>query len=557
MIWQETPFTFLLLFASFSSILLGLYIWFRYTLPGGKIGSLVILTSTEWMLMYALELASADLPTKIFWNKLQYIGICTVPTMWFAFAVYYTGRERWLNRRSLAFLSIMPSITVILAFTNEYHGLIWSDNILNTDASFTVLVNVHGQWFWITAGYLYALMLLGSMLLLIQAFIHPNTLYRRQVIALLVAASAPWLANVLFILGSNPFYPLDPTTMALIISNPIVALAVVYFRVGDIVPMTREVIVESMKDSIVVLDTENQILDLNPSALRLIGNSTSQFIGKPIEDIWPEWSAQMKIGCGTDVGREAVFMRGDEQHIYDVAISPLLDWSGRTVSRVIVLRDITDRKRAEEKIRASLDEKEVLLREIHHRVKNNIQIISSLLSLQSQHIKDTRYIEMVKESQNRIKSMALIHEKLYQSENLANINFDKYIKTLLQGLVRSYGVNAARISVRTEIEDVSLDIDTAIPCGLIINELVSNALKHAFPGTRKGEIAVLLCSDNEHITLTVTDNGVGIPDDVDIRTTTSLGLHLVTLLAEGQLDGEITVERTKGTAFHITFEKAK
>jgi two-component sensor histidine kinase len=233
------------------------------------------------------------------------------------------------------------------------------------------------------------------------------------------------------------------------------------------------------------------------------------------------------------------------------------DSEGKPRAIIGSTRDITERKRAEEQIKQSIKEKEVLLREIQHRVKNNMQVISSLLNLQSAHIKDSQYKEMLKESQNRIRSMALIHERSYQSENLADIDFHEYIASLVRGLFRSYNATADRVSLVIEVEDVSLGMDTAVPCGLIINELVSNSLKHAFPRGRKGEIKIVLRSVCELIELTVADNGVGISEDVDFRTTESLGLDLVTTLAEYQLGGEITLDRTEGTVFCITFEGVK
>lgn len=218
--------------------------------------------------------------------------------------------------------------------------------------------------------------------------------------------------------------------------------------------------------------------------------------------------------------------------------------------------DITERKQVEEQIKASLREKEVLLKEIHHRVKNNMQIISSLLSLQSHSIADPELLDMFKDSQTRIKSMALVHEKLYQSEDFSNINFKEYINVLAAHVIQSYGAHAGTVVLTVDAEDISLGIDAAIPCGLIINELVSNAVKHAFPDGR-GEIKITFHAVDGTIELIVADNGVGIPEDIDIRTTESLGLSLVTLLAEEQLNGTIDVERGKGTAFRITFKRMK
>jgi two-component sensor histidine kinase len=219
--------------------------------------------------------------------------------------------------------------------------------------------------------------------------------------------------------------------------------------------------------------------------------------------------------------------------------------------------EIAERKRAEEQIKASLGEKEVLLKEIHHRVKNNLQVVSSMLHLQSRSVNDEETTEMFQESRNRVRSMALVHERLYQSKDLARVDFAKYIRGLANYLCRSYGVNTNVIQLRTNLHDVFLGVDTAIPCGLILNELVSNCLKHAFPDGREGEIRIELRSDgNDKFTLMVSDNGVGLLEDLDFRDTKSLGLQLVNTLVN-QLEGTIELDRRGGTAFKITFTEMK
>ena len=208
------------------------------------------------------------------------------------------------------------------------------------------------------------------------------------------------------------------------------------------------------------------------------------------------------------------------------------------------------------KTESSLQEKELLLREIHHRVKNNLQVISSLLSLQSRTSKDEQAIEMAKESQNRIKVMALIHEKLYRSKDFANVEFNDYIKNLVNDLFASYRVSASRISLKLEIEDLSLGIDTAIPTGLIINELVTNCLKYAFSKDSDGEIRISLRSlDDCQNELIVRDNGVGIPETLDIKNAESLGLRMITNLTERSLHGKVSINRDNGTEFRIIFRE--
>jgi two-component sensor histidine kinase len=221
-----------------------------------------------------------------------------------------------------------------------------------------------------------------------------------------------------------------------------------------------------------------------------------------------------------------------------------------------IMIDMTDRKKAEAQIQKDLKEKEVLLKEIHHRVKNNLQIISSLLGLQARYIQDEKFLNIFKECQNRVRSMALVHEKLYQARDLAIIDFQEYVDFLIRGLYRSYGVSPEHIPYKIHVEDITIAIDLAVPCGLIINELVSNALKYAFPESfqEKGKIDIKLHQiDEKEVELVVRDNGIGLPKNIDLKKTKTLGLQLVSLLAESQLAGTAACDRKKGTRFQIRF----
>ena len=213
------------------------------------------------------------------------------------------------------------------------------------------------------------------------------------------------------------------------------------------------------------------------------------------------------------------------------------------------------RKRAEAQIKSQLLEKDVLLKEVHHRVKNNMQVISSLLNLQSRHVKDPHVLEMFKESQRRIRSMALIHERLYQSSDLSRIEFSQYLRNLATHLFHSYQADTSRIRLKIDAQEVLLNINTAIPCGLIVNELVSNALKHGFPEGRSGELDIdLRHVEGDGYVLQVKDDGVGFPEGLDFRKTETLGMQIISTLVE-QIDGRLEISRKKGTAFRLEFNE--
>ncbi len=246
-------------------------------------------------------------------------------------------------------------------------------------------------------------------------------------------------------------------------------------------------------------------------------------------------------------------LRKDETPIHAMmATAPLLHVDGNIQGIMATFADISDMVRAENKIKSSLEEKEVLLREIHHRVKNNLQIISSLMSLQSEYTREPETLKMFQESKNRIRSMALIHEKLYQSEDMAHIDFGEYLKSMVDMLSTFYREKRDRVTVSLNCDNVHLEIDTAISVGLIVNELVSNGFKHAFPGEKTGEIKINLSKDQQNYLLEVADDGVGIPEGMDFKNTESLGLQIVQTLTL-QLKGSLGVENIKGTKFKLVF----
>ena len=255
-----------------------------------------------------------------------------------------------------------------------------------------------------------------------------------------------------------------------------------------------------------------------------------------------------------EISRDTIEFK--EGMVFDRYSSPVLGRDSHYYGRTWTFRDITDRKQAEERIIASLHEKEVLLKEVHHRVKNNLGIISALLSLQSSYLNDEDLIKIFRDSQNRIKSMALIHENLYKSKDLDEIDFNEYANQLVSHLSQSYGDPMGKIKFKVNSENVYLNINTAIPCGMIINELVSNSLKYAFPDGRRGEICIDLSSKDDGFKLVVSDNGVGIKGDLNIKDSKTLGFRLIDTLIK-QIHGEMKLNTINGIRCEIRFKGLK
>ena len=332
--------------------------------------------------------------------------------------------------------------------------------------------------------------------------------------------------------------------------------------------------IEQTPAGIIIADAPDATIRIaNSNALTLRGKSEKSLTEIPYQAHAENWQfyhlngklydseklpLSRAIRKGEVVNNETVIIKRDdgENRFMLTNAAPVKDDNGKIIAGVVVFSDITDLKDAEEKLKASLKDKEILIKEVHHRVKNNLQVISSLLHLQSGYIQDGKLLEMFQDSQYRIRSMALVHEKLYRSKNLTKVNFGEYIQSLAHNLFRAYQINTNRIKLKLNVSKIGLNIEYAIPCGLIINELITNSLKYAFPKSidKTGLIEISLGKINsQQIELVLKDNGVGLPDDIDFRKTQSLGLKLVSSLVENQLEGTIALDQAAGTTFRITF----
>jgi len=347
---------FLILFvlATAISTLSAIYLLLKYprTLRV-KTGALLLLAGAEWTLCYALELGAATLSAKLFWDKMQFLGIAFIPGMCLVFTLDYTGRHQWLSPRNLAIVGLFPLLLLVLAYTNQFHGFIWTQVALSSHGPFIILDQTFGWGLWAFIVYSCLLFLIGTAFL-IQMLIRSPHLYRWQSSVLLFGAFLPFIVYGIQLSGLNPLHPLELTPLAFVATAIIVALNLTRFRRGDIVPVVHATYIEEMSDPVIVLDHRNCVVYRNRAAQDLMGHVAHGAPGQAVEKIWPEWQSQIEHAPPVgSKGREMVLDRGDGQRIYDVLISPFFDRKGDILSRLVVLRDITGRKRAEETLRES------------------------------------------------------------------------------------------------------------------------------------------------------------------------------------------------------------
>jgi PAS domain S-box-containing protein len=318
-------------------------------------------------------------------------------------------------------------------------------------------------------------------------------------------------------------------------------------------------ITSNMLDIISESDANGVLKYVSPSTQQLLGYHPQELVGHSLyELIHPDDREKVrqtikKSSNATEGLRvESRLKTAEGKYIWiETTGKPVVDENGFR-GFIYSGRDITEQKKSAEYIKKSLEEKEALLREIHHRVNNNLQVISSLLSLQSDNVRDPRDHELFVESQNRVRSMAMIHEKLYQSDKFNSVDFRDYLKTLINRLIYEYSQDLGHIDLELDIENVDLNIETSVPCGLIINELVSNSLKHAFPQGRNGKIIVKFHKIKDKYVLMVGDNGIGPLEKSVLESSKKLGFNLVKSLIK-QLDASLEILESEGTLYRITF----
>ncbi len=385
----------------------------------------------------------------------------------------------------------------------------------------------------------------------------PGSTQRLRNKSFLIAFGVGSAALVDFVACFNiPVYPFG--YIGIFIALLIMLRTISKYRLIDITPrFAAESVINSMNDALMVLDSEGIVRLINHSSVILFGLPEKGLLGKHIKDILPDnnlpdFSLLVRKCTLPDQEFSYVHPKNGNRAL-SMSVSSMSNTQGQLLAIVCIARDITDHKLAEQQMKQSLREKEALLREIHHRVKNNLAVVSSLLSLEARKIKDAGVKSLFEESQQRVRSMALVHEKLYQTKDLSSINFEGYIKSIVSDIISMYRIDTSAITTEINIRDIELDLESAVPCGLIINELLTNAFKHAFPKNRRGVLSVNFTKTDGAYTLTIKDNGVGLPEGFDYKEASTLGLQLVNILTD-QLGGTLRIKSDKGTEAVVAFK---
>jgi PAS domain S-box-containing protein len=583
--WQYTPYAPPLVIAALVSILLAVHAWRRRPAPGATISAAMMLAVAVWSLGYALELSSADLPSIVFWARIEYLGIVSGPVAALLLALAYTGRERWLTRRRLSLLAIVPLLTLLLIWTNDLHGLVWRSVRLANDGSFAQLDVSYGAWFLVHVIYSYLTMLIG-IVLVCAFFMRSTRLYRGQAAVLVLGWAAPLIGNALYISRISPFPYLDLTPFAFTLAGLLWAWGLFHFHLLDIVPVARDAIIESMSDAVIVLDARNRIVDLNPAAQRIVRHTAPEAIGQPVGQILAARSDLVERYRDVIEASAEIALGSEAQCCYDLRISPLYDRQGHLSGRLIVLRDITDRKRVEEELYRAKEAaetasraKSTFLANMSHELRTPLTSIlgySELLQVRAR----TRGYDEFSADLAQIRSagshlLALINDILDLSKIEAG-KLELYLETFDVPVLVNYVSSTVRPLF--ERNGNSLELHCADTLGKmhadmtrvqqILFNLLSNGAKFTEHGTITLNVARETTGDDDWFSFQFADTGIGMTAEqmqglfkdftqADASTTrkyggTGLGLALSSRFCR-MMGGTIAVESQagKGSLFTV------
>ncbi|TVR55097.1 MAG: PAS domain-containing protein [Spirochaetaceae bacterium] len=516
----------------------------RRDVPGATAFGLLMVNAFIWVFTYALVLGTDDLATMVFWFNIGQIGAVQSPALWLIFALSYTGHKTSVTWKTVAALYAIPLLTIVAIYTNDHHMLFRSAVEVKGVWPAATLEITPGPLFYPGIAYHYAL-IIGTLLILIRDAAH--TRFTLQTAFIIVSLILPFISNVLTILEINPLEPYGANGVVFSISGCLVALALYRLGFFDLVPVARERVFNSLRQGVVVVDSRDRIIDFNSEFERLFDVQT----GKPITSVFAEWPTWAKSGDDQTTGSLTLTpATNDAPRRFEVSLSRIGSaprWTGYTA----IVYDVTRIRAAEENARRLAEEKDLLLREVHHRVKNNMATVASLLEIERGATDDERTRAVLQEARGRLDVMVKVYDDLHRSDDFREVPAREYLAKLVTAVHGAFN-SASRVKLAFEIGDETIKTALLFPISLIVNELVTNAMKHAFAEADHGTITLRLnrSAVGRH-TLEFSDDGVGLPTPI-LDGGGNFGMTIIRGLCT-QIKAELKIENTNGTTFRITF----
>lgn len=560
-----TPYIWPLIIAALFSASAAFYARRYSDVPSVRPFVAMMLLGVAWQLIYAVSISVDYTPARIVLSILMYIPTRLITFAIFFLIIEYTGRERWLTKRNVALLLAIPVGGILASLTSPWHRLFRYNFNLERVGNIAILHYDGGPIYWLSSAYGDALVVFGLVLLLLS--LRSRNLHFWNTVSIFVGIIVPIAVNMLFTAGITPIkgYSFAPTST--IVTGLACLWALFRFRLFSVAPVARSTVVDNLSDPVVVLDTRGHIIDFNAAAAAVFGLDQKKSIGATVETLPADWLGHFSRAVDAENSREEISadIRGSLR-VFDAASSRILDSLGRNVGRLYVLHDITELREAETAVKRLLSEKELLLVEVHHRIKNNMSVISSILSLHADSLRGTPGRDALLDARSRVQSMMLLYDRLYRASGTSEISILDYLSPLTDKIVGNFATSP-NIALQKNIDDFPVNARTLFPVGIIANELLTNAMKHAFVGRERGTLTVSATLRGDKAVLEIKDDGIGLgaggawsaPDSFsaetgEIESGKGFGLQLVNILVR-QVKGTLRAEQNGGTTFILEFDR--
>jgi len=521
--WHYTPYGLPYVISGLVALPVAVAIWKRRSVPGALPLSLFMFAMAEWSLGNALEMFRTDLAGKTFWASMEWIGTVTIPVAWLAVALQFSGHGEWLSRRNVALLLVVPVTIVILMWTNDFHGLMRYNVKLETSGPFSVITKEYGPAFWVYVIYGYTLLFIGSTMMMRSLF-GRSRLYSGQGIMFAIGVVVPWVSNALYISGNSPVPRLDITPIAFTVSGLATSIGLLRYRLMDIVPIAWATVVDGMRSGVIVVDSQDRVVDVNPAAMRITGWSAALAIGRPVVEALRPWpaaadacreyeTAASRKGAGHG---EAVQEIAEGDRSYEFRFSPLLTARGKVVGRIVVIDDITERRRVRDQLvtqqraLAAMEERERLARDLH----DSLGQVLGFLNVQAQAAREQLSRGKTALADGYLENIVTVAQDAYEEvrENIRTMKgvlpsdwqFAPALERLARRFERSFGIQTD-LAIPDEIRDGVLGRAAEVQVLRIIQEAMTNARRHG--GARHIQVSFAVTA--EGVEVVVRDDGSG------------------------------------------------
>lgn len=578
--FQYTPYAIPLALAALIAVVLAMYIWDRRHVTGAKPAIALMLALFVWSGGYMLEFMGVELETKLFWAKIQYFGIATLPLAAFLFALFFSGRSIWLTRPKFIALAALPVITILLALSNDFHHLIWTDwDIRTLTGNTSILHFEHGLFFWISTAFAYGLLIAGTVMI-VRALRRRPEVYRAQILGILAGFIFPWVTNLV----SNLLYDIDLTPFAFIVTSIAFGWSISRQHLFESPPNAFETVIESMSDPVFILDMRNRIVNANPAAQQMLRLPANEIIDHQAREVFASQTDILDVyEHAVNIREEITLGSATRMRHYELAISPLTDRLDKILGRAVILHDISDRKKVEQAMASARDQalessrvKSEFLARVSHELRTPLGVIRGYADLLSEPEYGTlselqaKAVSEIIDSTDRISGMV---GELLDEARLAAGAVQLEIKSfkpaeILEDVKEKMSVLASQKSL-----ELTAELDSELPDQIIgdptrINQMVTNLTSNSIKFTKNGKVGIrfYLC-DTSQWAFEVSDTGPGIPEEAHesifepfrqadssiprIFGGTGLGLSIVKHLTN-LMEGQIIVESEVGSGSTFT-----